>query len=274
MKAIRAGRANLKEAYVVVKSGEIVLVGAHLAADDGLHARPPGSDAHAPAALHRDEIDRLAGKVERAGYTAPIDLHYRNGRLLGGRAREGQEAIRQARCDQGTRMESRAAAPRADARGIRTMTQPEAAALLSGIRRQRGLDRNAANFVPLSPVGFVERSATVYPSKVAVSDGAPSPMPSSTSAAAGLSALARRGVRHGDTVAIMAPNIPPMLEAHYAVPALGAVLNPLNVRLDGRTIASCLVHGEAKVLLTDAEFAPDPRRARTGESDAAGRRHR
>ena len=123
---------------------------------------------------------------------------------------------------------------------------------------KRGLDRNAANFVPLSPVGFVERSATVYPSKVAVRHG----RRASTYAQFHercrrlASALARRGVRHGDTVAIMAPNIPPMLEAHYAVPALGAVLNPLNVRLDGRTIASCLVHGEAKVLLTDAEFAP------------------
>ena len=54
----------------------------------------------------------------------------------------------------------------------------------------------------------------------------------------------------------MAPNIPALLEAHYAVPALGAVLNPLNVRLDARTLAVCLDHGEAKVLFTDAEFAP------------------
>ena len=122
---------------------------------------------------------------------------------------------------------------------------------------ERGLDRNAANFVPLSPVGFVERSATVYPSKVAVRHGRAFTYAQFHERCRRLaSALARRGVRHGDTVAIMAPNIPPMLEAHYAVPALGAVLNPLNVRLDGRTIASCLVHGEAKVLLTDAEFAP------------------
>ena len=70
------------------------------------------------------------------------------------------------------------------------------------------------------------------------------------------SALERRGIRRGDTVAVMAPNVPALLEAHYAVPALGAVLNALNYRLDARTIAFCLAHGGAKVLLTDAEFAP------------------
>jgi len=70
------------------------------------------------------------------------------------------------------------------------------------------------------------------------------------------SALAHRGIGHGDTVAVMAPNVPALLEAHYAVPALGAILNPLNVRLDAAAIAFCLVHGGAKVLLTDGEFAP------------------
>ena len=140
------------------------------------------------------------------------------------------------------------------------MTQPEAAALLSGDPPpfERGLERNAANFAPLSPVGFVERSAAVYPSKIAVRHGrrAFTYAEFHERCRRLAAALARRGIRHGDTVAIMAPNIPPMLEAHYAVPALGAVLNPLNVRLDARTIAACLVHGEAKVLLTDAEYAP------------------
>src|SRR5439155_9210919 len=69
------------------------------------------------------------------------------------------------------------------------------------------------------------------------------------------SALAQRGVKRGDTVAVMAPNVPALLEAHYAVPALGAVLNALNVRLDARTIALCLAHGGERVLITDAEFA-------------------
>ncbi len=122
----------------------------------------------------------------------------------------------------------------------------------------RDLDRNAANYVPLSPVSFLERSAFVYPGKVAVrhGDAAWSYAEFDARCRRLASALARRGIGHGDTVAIIAPNVPAMLEAHYAVPALGAILNPLNIRLDARTIATCLAHGEAKVLLTDAEFAP------------------
>jgi fatty-acyl-CoA synthase len=128
---------------------------------------------------------------------------------------------------------------------------------------ERGLDRNAANFVPLSPVGFLERSARVYPRKVAVRHGRHAYTYSEFHARCRrlASALARRGIGRGDTVAIMAPNIPPLLEAHYAVPALGAVLNPLNVRLDARTLAVCLDHGEAKLLFIDAEFAPVMREA-------------
>jgi fatty-acyl-CoA synthase len=128
---------------------------------------------------------------------------------------------------------------------------------------ERGLDRNAANFVPLSPVGFLERSAWVYPDKIAVLHGRLAYTYSEFNARCRrlASALARRGVARGDTVAIMAPNVPALLEAHYAVPALGAVLNPLNVRLDARTLAVCLDHGEAKVVLTDAEFAPVMREA-------------
>ena len=123
---------------------------------------------------------------------------------------------------------------------------------------ERGLDRTAANFVPLSPVAFLERSARVYPDKVAVRHGVQGHTYRQLAARCRrlASALSRRGVGHGDTVAIIAPNTPPLLEAHYAVPALGAVLNPLNVRLDARTLATCLDHGEAKVVLVDAEFAP------------------
>ena len=120
------------------------------------------------------------------------------------------------------------------------------------------LPRNRANFVPLSPVSFLERAALVYPDKVAVRHGRLAYTYREFEARARrlASALAARGVGPGDTVAVMAPNVPALLEAHYAVPALGAVLNPLNVRLDAPTIAFCLEHGGARVLITDAEFAP------------------
>ena len=128
---------------------------------------------------------------------------------------------------------------------------------------ERGLDRNPANFVPLSPVTFLERSAWVYPDKIAVRHGDTVQTYAEFAARCRrlASALAGRGIGRGDTVAIMAPNIPPMLEAHYAVPALGAVLNPLNVRLDAATIATCLAHGEAKALLVDGEYASTVREA-------------
>ena len=122
---------------------------------------------------------------------------------------------------------------------------------------ERGLPRNAANHVPLTPVSFLERSAAVYPDKVAVRHGdlAFTYREFAQRARRFASALARRGVGPGDTVAVLAPNIPALLEAHFAVPALGAVLNALNVRLDARALAFCLDHGEARVLITDAEFA-------------------
>jgi len=127
----------------------------------------------------------------------------------------------------------------------------------------RDLVRNAANHVPLSPVAFLERSALVYPGKVAVRHGrlAYTYREFAVRCRRLASAMAARGIRRGDTVAILAPNVPAMLEAHYAVPALGAVLNPLNIRLDAGTIAVCLAHGEAKLLLADAEFAPVLREA-------------
>jgi fatty-acyl-CoA synthase len=127
----------------------------------------------------------------------------------------------------------------------------------------QGLAPNAANRVPLTPVAFLERSAVVWPDKVAVRHGAQAWTYAEFAARCRrlASALARRGVRRGDTVAVIAPNVPALLEAHYAVPALGAVLNPLNYRLDARTLAFCLDHGEAKVLLADPEFAPTVRAA-------------
>jgi fatty-acyl-CoA synthase len=120
------------------------------------------------------------------------------------------------------------------------------------------LDRNPANYAPLTPVAFLRRSAEVYPRKTAVIHGerAYTYLEFEQRCRRLASVLAARGVGRGDTVAVMAPNIPALLEAHYAVPGLGAVLNALNYRLDAATIAFCLEHGEAKVLITDREFAP------------------
>jgi len=120
-----------------------------------------------------------------------------------------------------------------------------------------GLDRNPANYVPLSPVSILRRAARVFPGRVAVIHGerryAYAEFEQRCRRLA--SALSLRGVGRGDTVAIMAPNIPAMIEAHYAVPGIGAVLNPLNIRLDAATIQFILCHGEAKLILVDREFS-------------------
>ncbi|HWC02662.1 MAG TPA: acyl-CoA synthetase [Methylomirabilota bacterium] len=122
---------------------------------------------------------------------------------------------------------------------------------------EQGLGRCAANHAPLTPSAFLARAATVYPWKRAVLHGERALTYAELYARArGLaSALARRGIGVGDTVAIMAPNVPAMLEAHYGVPMAGAVLNALNYRLDARTIAFILQHAGAKLLITDAEFS-------------------
>jgi fatty-acyl-CoA synthase len=121
-----------------------------------------------------------------------------------------------------------------------------------------GLDKNAANFVPLTPIGFLLRSAEVYPRRTSVIHGERRYTWRETLERCRrlASALAEHGVERGDTVAVMAPNVPEAFEATYGVPMAGAVLNALNIRLDADTIAFILKHGEAKVLLTDGEFAP------------------
>jgi fatty-acyl-CoA synthase len=123
---------------------------------------------------------------------------------------------------------------------------------------EAGLDRNAANFTPLSPIGFLRRSAQVYPNRLAVSYGERCyTWRQSLERCRRLAgALAACGVGRGDTVALMAPNIPEAFDAHFGVPMAGAVLNALNIRLDPETIAFILRHGEAKLLITDTEFAP------------------
>ena len=120
-----------------------------------------------------------------------------------------------------------------------------------------------ANFAPLTPLSFLRRAETFFADRTAVIHGARSLTYAGFTARCRrlASALAGRGVRAGDTVAILSPNAPAMLEAHYAVPWLGAVLNPLNTRLDAASIAFCLAHGGAKALLVDTELAPLAREA-------------
>ena len=121
----------------------------------------------------------------------------------------------------------------------------------------RDLDRNAANFQPLTPLLFLERAALAFPDHCAIIHGRQHISYAKFHARARLlaSALAQRGIRRGDTVAVMLPNTPPMLEAHYGVPMAGAVLCTLNTRLDPLALAFVLDHGEAKVLITDREFS-------------------
>ena len=119
------------------------------------------------------------------------------------------------------------------------------------------LDKNPANFQPLTPLSFLERAALVYPDHIAIIHG---PLRRTyrdfyARSKKLASALAKRGIGKGDTVAVMLANTPAMLECHYGVPMTGAVLNTLNTRLDPAIIAFSLDHGEAKVLITDREFA-------------------
>jgi fatty-acyl-CoA synthase len=126
-----------------------------------------------------------------------------------------------------------------------------------------GLDKNCANYVPLSPLSFIERAALVYPDRIAVIHGEwqISWKECYNRCRRLASALSKRGIGVGDTVALMAPNVPAMYEAHFAVPMIGAVLNTLNTRLDAEAIGFMLQHGEAKVLITDREYCAIVERA-------------
>ena len=119
------------------------------------------------------------------------------------------------------------------------------------------LPRNPANFAPLSPLGFIQRTAEVYPERLAIVHGSLRQTWSQTYTRCRqlASALQRAGIGKNDTVAVMLPNTPPMVEAHFGVPMAGAVLNALNTRLDPEAIAFMLDHGEAKAVIVDPEFA-------------------
>ncbi len=120
------------------------------------------------------------------------------------------------------------------------------------------LDRNEANFIPLTPLSLLERAAAVYPDHTAVvhGDRRYSWKQAAERCTRLAGALAGRGIGQGDTVAVMAANTPEMFEAHFGVPMAGAVLNAINTRLDAKTVAFILDHGEAKMLIADREFSP------------------
>src|SRR3954465_4579175 len=126
-----------------------------------------------------------------------------------------------------------------------------------------GLDKNPANFQPLTPLTFLERAAAVFPDQLAVVHG---PLRRNYAEFYGrsrrlASALARHGIKRGDTVSAMLANTPAMLEAHYGVPMTQGVLNTLNTRLDPAAIAFSLDHAETKVLITDREFSKTTKEA-------------
>ncbi|WP_419951387.1 acyl-CoA synthetase [Methylobacterium sp.] len=121
----------------------------------------------------------------------------------------------------------------------------------------RDLDRNPANYQPLTPLNYLDRSARVFPEHIAVIHG---PLRRTYAELYARSrrlaaALTAHGIGRGDTVAVMLANTPEMIECHYGIPMTGAVLNTLNTRLDPAGLAFCLDHGEAKVLIADREFS-------------------
>lgn len=121
----------------------------------------------------------------------------------------------------------------------------------------QNLARNPANHAPLSPLSFIERTAAVYPERLAIVHGDLRQTWSQTYARCRqlASALRQHGIARNDTVAVMLPNTPPMVEAHFGVPMAGAVLNALNTRLDPEAIAFMLDHGEARAVIVDPEFS-------------------
>ena len=128
---------------------------------------------------------------------------------------------------------------------------------------EQGLERNSANFTPITPLLFLERSAEIYPNRLAVIHGQLRQTWQQTYDRCRrlASALSKHGIGLGDTVAVMLPNTPPMVEAHFGVPMVGAVLNSLNTHLDPETIAFMLNHGEAKVVIVDPEFSGTMKKA-------------
>lgn len=120
-----------------------------------------------------------------------------------------------------------------------------------------GLEKNPANYAPVSPLEFISRTAEVFPDKIAIIHGNLRQTWKETykRSLKLASALKKTGIRKGDTVAVMLPNIPAMVEAHFGIPLCGAVINTLNIRLDPESISFMLQHGEAKIVFVDREFS-------------------
>ena len=129
----------------------------------------------------------------------------------------------------------------------------------------RDLERNTANYAPLTPLTFLERAASIWPDRTAIIHGGIRRSWSETYTRCRrlAAALSRAGIASGDTVAILAANTPELFEAHFGVPLAGGVLNAINTRLDAEAIAFILRHGEAKILITDREFSKTARQAIT-----------
>jgi len=138
---------------------------------------------------------------------------------------------------------------------------------------EQGLERNAANFTPITPLLFIERAAQVYPERIAIVHGNLRQTWKQTyeRCCRFADALQKNGIGLGDTVAVMLPNTPPMVEAHFGVPMSGAVLNALNTRLDAESLAFMLNHGEAKAIIVDPEFAGVMKKAIELAKQASGR---
>ncbi len=141
-------------------------------------------------------------------------------------------------------------------RALRRDVPPAGAQRLG--KYELGLSKNAANFAPLTPVQFIERAAAAFPDHPSVVHGKRRYTWKQTFERARrlASALAKRGIGKGDTVAVLAPNIPEIYEAHFGVPMTGGVVNALNTRLNAKEIGFILEHGEAKLILCDTELAP------------------
>src|SRR5690606_301544 len=129
------------------------------------------------------------------------------------------------------------------------------------------LPQTPANHAAITPLSFIERSAQGYPGRPAVvHGGGPTALRRSWSALYTrcrrlASALTQLGARKGTTVAVILPNTPAMVEAHFGIPMCGAVLNAINTRLDPTTVAYMLDHGEARIVIVDSEFAPTLKKA-------------
>jgi fatty-acyl-CoA synthase len=128
---------------------------------------------------------------------------------------------------------------------------------------ETNLDPNATNFVPLSPLSFIERAKAVYPDYASVIYGERTYtwLETYNRCLKFADALEKQGVGYGDTVAIIAPNTPELFEAHYAVPMTGAVINAINTRLEADTIAYILEHGDARAFIVDTQLSPTVKQA-------------